>query len=90
MSDSHQNAHLSESLRQERETFDLHKSQQTRWFNLRLYMGYIALVILPVVLLVSILIIFKHKQFPGDVVSFAAVALFIIGDILYSPCQEKK
>lgn len=77
MSDLNQNEHLSESLRQERETFDQHKSQQARWFNLRLYMGYIALVMLPAILLVSILIIFKHEQFPGDVVSFAAVALFV-------------
>jgi len=44
---------------------------------LRLYMGYIALVMLPSVLLDSVLIVFKHKQFPGNVVSFAAVALFV-------------
>ena len=77
MSDLRQDQRLSESLRQERETFDQHKGQQARWFNLRLYMGYIALAMLPAILLVSTLIVFKHKQFPGDVISFAAGALFV-------------
>ena len=76
MSGLEEDERLRESLRQERETFDQHKGQQTRWFNLRLRMGYIALVMLPSILLISILVVIKHEQFPSYVVSLAAGALF--------------
>ena len=67
---------LRESLRQERETFDQHKSQQERWFNLRLKMGYSALVMLPAILVVSLFIIIKHNSFPNYAVNIAVIALF--------------
>lgn len=68
--------HRKERLRQERETFDQHRTQEHRWFNLRLRMGYVALVMLPAILLISALIIWNAASFPASVVTAATVALF--------------
>jgi len=77
MSQLHNDKRLAESLRQERETFDQHKSQQAGWFSLRLWMGYIALIMLPSILLLSTFIVIKHNEFPSHIISLAAGALFV-------------
>ena len=67
----------SEQLRQERETFDQIKLQQSRWFTLRLVMGFVAVVLLPAVMVVSGYVIFNPTQFPPWVLNAAASALFV-------------
>ena len=67
----------SEQLRQERETFDQAKSQENRWFVLRLIMGYSSIVLLVGVMVVSIFILFNHADFPPAVVTAAGSALFV-------------
>src|SRR5438874_6530357 len=67
---------LEERLRQERETFDQRKSQESRWFSLRLRMGYTAAVVLPAVALACGYILFNNSAFPSSVVTAAGGALF--------------
>lgn len=71
---------LEERLRQERETFDQRKEQESRWFSLRLRMGYLAIVMLPAIAVVSAFILLNHINFDGAVVTSAGAALFV--DIL--------
>lgn len=68
---------LEEQLRQERETFDHRKLQDTRWFSLRLRMGYTAAIMLPVVALACAYVLFNHAQFPSSVVTSAGAALLV-------------
>src|SRR6266851_2411997 len=68
---------IRERLRQERETFDQHKLQESRWFILRQVMGYSAVVLLPVFMFVSSYILFNHAVFPGAVVTAAGAALLV-------------
>ena len=71
---------LEEQLRQERETFDHRKGQDTRWFVLRLRMGYTAAVMLPLVAVACGYVLFKHANFPTTVVVSAGTAL--LADVL--------
>jgi hypothetical protein len=84
MTELNEDNRLKENLRQEIETFNQNKSQQSRWFNLRIRMGYTALVILLAVVVSSFYIIFNYRLFPEKVVYIAAVALFadIVGLII--------
>jgi hypothetical protein len=65
-----------EQLRQEREVFDQRKSQESRWFLLRLSMGYASVVLLFAVIVISALVLFNTTKFPDFTVKAAGVALF--------------
>ena len=64
-----------EWLRQVRETFDEKRRQSSRWFILRLAMGYSSIPMLTAVLVVSSYILLKHEQFPATVVVSACCGL---------------
>ena len=64
-----------EQLRQERETFELHKSHVARWFTLRLCMGYAALVILVVLAAFCGFIILNYQVYTAVSVTFATIFL---------------
>ena len=66
-----------EQLRQERETFEQQKRHEERWFRLRLVMGYAAVVLLTVVMVMSSLILVENNRFPTSVVVAAGTALFV-------------
>lgn len=63
-------------MRQERETFDQRKKQDGRWFALRLTMGFMAALLLPVLAFVAAYVLFHHEDFPPSVVVSAGAALF--------------
>ena len=65
-----------EQLRQEREVFDQRKKQESRWFILRLTMGYTSVVLLFAVIVVCTLILFNNSEFPEFTVKAAGAALF--------------
>ena len=69
-----------ERLRQERETFDQHKSHENRWFILRLAMGYAAVLVLLVVLVVCVQVFLNHAALPSVIVAAASAAFF--GDVV--------
>jgi hypothetical protein len=71
---------LEEQLRQERETFDHRKGQDTRWFVLRLRMGYTAAVMLPLIAIACAYVLFNNANFPTAVVASAGSAL--LADVL--------
>ena len=63
-------------MRQERETFDQRKKQDARWFALRLTMGFMAAMLLPVVAFVAAYVLFYHEDFPPSIVTSAGAVLF--------------
>lgn len=67
---------LEERLRQERETFNQRKNQESQWFSLRLRMGYIAAIMLPVIALGCGYVLLNHPLFPSSVITSAGAALF--------------
>ena len=69
-----------ERLRQQQETFDQKKKHDSRWFWLKLIMGYTATLLLLAILIISTIIIFNYEEYPEVVVNWAAPALFV--DIL--------
>lgn len=69
-----------ERLRQQQETFDQRKTHDSRWFLLKLLMGYSAIVLLVSILVISCLIIFNYDNYPESIVNWATPALFV--DIL--------
>lgn len=75
---------LEEQLRQEREIFDQRKTQGERWFSLRLRMGYMAVLLLPLFMGITAYIIFNSEKFPSSVVTLSATALLadVLGTIL--------
>lgn len=75
---------LEEQLRQEREIFDQRKIQGERWFSLRLCMGYMAVLLLPLFMCITAYIIFNSENFPPEVVNLSAAALLadVLGTIL--------
>lgn len=75
---------LEEQLRQEREVFDQRKVHGERWFTLRLRMGYMAVVLLPLFMCITSYIIFNSDKFPSSVVTLSATALLadVLGTIL--------
>ncbi len=68
---------LEEQVRQEQETFNLRKGHEERWFSLRLRMGYMAVLVLPLFLIICSYVIYNHTSFPGSVVTLAASALLV-------------
>lgn len=70
----------SERLRQERETFNLNLEQSTRWFKLRLTMGYAAVLLLPLIAILTSYIILNPTLYSGTTVAAAATAL--LADVL--------
>lgn len=66
-----------ERIRQERETFDQRKRQDSQWFILKLIMGFTSIIFLAVVLFISTYILFNNKQYPTSVVTSAGCALFV-------------
>lgn len=68
---------IEERLRQERETFDQRKEHDAQWFKLRLRMGYMAAVLVPIVAFASGYVLFFHEDYPAVVVHSAAGTLFI-------------
>jgi hypothetical protein len=69
-----------ERLRQERETFDQHKSHENRWFTLRLAMGYSAVLLLLAVFVVCVVVFINQAGLPSVIVASASAAFF--GDVL--------
>ena len=65
-----------ERLRQERETFDQQKKQDTHWFRLRLVMGCSAVILLCLIAAVCVLVILNHDNYPAAIVTSAAAAFF--------------
>ena len=66
-----------ENLRQERETFDQRKRQDSRWFLLRLTMGYCSIVLLASIMVFSAWVLLNAKDFSPAVVTSAGAALFV-------------
>jgi hypothetical protein len=66
-----------EHLRQQKETFNQHKSQATWWFALRLSVGFISIFVLLIVCYVAAHILLNSTEYPTCVVTIAASALFI-------------
>ncbi len=62
-----------ERLRQERETFEQQKQPAARWFNIRLRMGYLAAILLPSVMAVSVYILMNYEHFPRSVLGLLLV-----------------
>jgi hypothetical protein len=69
-----------EKIRQEKETFDQRKKQDSQWFILKLVMGFFAVILLATVLFISFYILINNDKFPSEVVIAAGSALFV--DIL--------
>ena len=69
-----------EQIRQEKETFDQRKRQDSMWFVLKLVMGFFAVILLAAVLVIATYILLNNDKFPTSVVTSAGVALFV--DIL--------
>ena len=74
---AHKLERATERLRQEREAFDQSVSHARRWFNLQLMVGGSSIVILGAVVVVTIIVIFKHKEFDPSVVNLAATTLLV-------------
>lgn len=66
-----------EQLRQEREIFEQRKLQESRWFYLRLVMGYSSVILLTSVAAVSSYILMNSGSFSTTVVASAGAALFV-------------
>lgn len=66
-----------ERLRQEMETFNQRKAHESRWFALRLVMGYSSVILLGVVIAVASYILLNSDSFSGSVVTSAGAALFV-------------
>ncbi len=66
-----------EQLRQEREVFDQRKQQESRWFFLRISMGYTSVILLFAVVMLSSMVIFNADKFPEFTVKAAGAALFV-------------
>lgn len=69
-----------ERLRQQQETFNQRKTHDSRWFLLKLIMGYSAVLLLISILVISCIIIFNYENYPDNIVNWATPALFV--DIL--------
>lgn len=74
--DALQLAKVEEELRQNRERFNQEQKLEARWFNLQLFMGYIAASMLPAIAVTCIYILLAHENFPPAVVISAGAALF--------------
>jgi uncharacterized membrane protein YqjE len=70
----------SERIRQQRETFNQRKEQDSRWFTLKIIMGFSSIFLLGVIMLFSIYVIANYKEYTSTIVSSVSAALLI--DIL--------
>jgi hypothetical protein len=70
----------SEKIRQERETFNQRKNQDSLWFILKLVMGFFSVILLAAVLIIATYILLNNSKFSTTVVTSAGAALFV--DIL--------
>lgn len=66
-----------ELLRQQRETFDQRKRQDSRWFLLKLVMGWTSVVLLPGIGFICGYVIFNHAEFTSTTITAATAALFV-------------
>jgi hypothetical protein len=66
-----------EQLRQQRETFDQRKRQDSRWFLLKLVMGWTSVVLLPGIGFTCGYVIFNYQDFSPPTVTAATAALFV-------------
>ena len=66
-----------EQLRQEREVFNLRKTQESRWFALRLTMGYSSVVLLLAIMFICGVVLFQSSRFQEFTVKAAGAALFV-------------
>jgi hypothetical protein len=66
-----------EQLRQQRETFDQRKQHDSRWFLLKLVMGWTSVVLLPGIGFACGFVIFNHQDFNAATVTAATAALFV-------------
>jgi hypothetical protein len=71
------NAQLQERLRQERETFDQHKTHENQWFKLRLVMGAVAVILVPSIIVICVFVFLNHAVLPTAIVASASGALFV-------------
>ena len=69
-----------EALRQQAETFDLRKKHENSWFLLRSVMGWVSVVLIAGIMIVSGYILVNSQVYSEKVVIGALVALFV--DIL--------
>jgi hypothetical protein len=72
-------ARLEETLRQERETFNQRKKQNQNWFRLKVAMGLMALVMLPVVILICGYVLVHPEQYTP--VTLGVVASTLLADL---------
>jgi hypothetical protein len=70
-------AMANERLRQERETFDQRKEQDRRWFKLRMAMGWLAVVLLPLLAAAAFYVLYNNAEFTAATVTAAGAALFV-------------
>lgn len=66
-----------EQLRQERETFDQAKKHDSLWFILKLIMGFVSVLLLICVMIVTVYILFNAIDFSLAVTNLAGAALFV-------------
>jgi len=71
------NEQLQERLRQERETFDQHKTHENQWFILRLVMGSVAMILVPTIIGICVFVFLNHAVLPTAIVASASGALFV-------------
>jgi hypothetical protein len=69
-----------ERIRQEKETFNQRKKQDSQWFILKLVMGFFSVILLAGILVIATYILINNDKFPASVIASAGAALFI--DIL--------
>jgi hypothetical protein len=69
-----------ERIRQEKETFDQRKTQDSQWFILKLVMGFFSVILLAGILVIATYILINNSKFPASVIVSAGGALFV--DIL--------
>lgn len=69
-----------EAIQQERETFDLRKKHEQRWFLLRYSMGWISIALITGIMAASCIILINSSAYPSNVIIGASAALFV--DIL--------
>lgn len=70
-------ATANERLRQERETFDQRKEQDRRWFKLRMAMGWLAVVLLPLLGAAAFYVLYNNDEFTPATVTAASAAFFV-------------
>jgi hypothetical protein len=66
-----------EQLRQERETFEQEKDQGARWFELRLRMGYLGIIVLVGIAALAAFILLSPDRYSAQIQEYAAVALLV-------------